>query len=338
MIETIQQQVQAHWPQLGGKRPAPGRVQVLKLGWEAYPAPEAAIVLLAFADQDDTPCAVFKLARVVAGDALVRCESVALRQLEPLLPPRLLRLCPRLIAEGSQNGRAWLMLTPLVGRVEMHHTWGLPPRRALRSRMSTALAFARELRAVREAEPLGTAAYLERRTPDLVVQEITSRGWNRAESVELAATIERLWTQLWPAALAHGDLFPGNLLYRGDRLSGVVDWSFASERAPVFVDVLNYEFSFLLHATLAGVLPSLEARQRLQETAPLAQAHEELAVAGVDARCGSDARWLFLIAGSLRRTGRWASRVRTAGAFEALLRSELNALRAGAPRATSQSG
>jgi hypothetical protein len=42
-----------------------------------------------------------------------------------------------------------------------------------------------------------------------------------------------------PRGLAHGDFFPGNILVRGGRLSGVVDWDTAGARRLPLVDLLH---------------------------------------------------------------------------------------------------
>jgi hypothetical protein len=262
---------------------------------------------------------------VAAGDALVRAEVAALAAMHRLLAGSLARLCPIAVASGTCNERAWMLMSALPGEAETHHMWGIPPHRSTYPRLQAALDFAGELRRLRAPEPMRTADFLERSSPAQVVREIAA-AWQDHERAALRAALEESWERAWPAGPAHGDFFAGNVLFDGARVAGVVDWSFASERQPIFVDVLQYELSFLLHAALTGHLPALAARRQLQETAPFARARAQLANDGVaTSGLGSAARCVFLVSGALRRSGICVARAQTADLFAELLRTELAA-------------
>lgn len=311
------------WTSLAPGRPAPRRIHCMKLGWLPYPAPESALVVFLFADADDTPFAVAKAARVAAGDALVRAEIAALATMHNRLSGSLVRRCPLGVASGTCNERAWLLMTALPGQVEMHHMWGIPPHPATFPRLQAALDFAAELRRQHAPGPLRTPEFLARSSPAQVVHDIAA-AWHDHEQAALLDVLEKNWERAWPAGPAHGDFFPGNVLFDGTRVSGVVDWSFGSEQQPFFVDVLQYELSFLLHAALVHRLPALAVRRQLQQATPFARARARLAADGVeDCGLGGAARRIFMVAGALRRTGIWAARAQTAGLCAELLRTEL---------------
>ena len=323
MIATLREAARDCWTSLAPGRPAPRRIHCMKLGWLPYPAPESALVVLLFADGDDSPFAVAKTARVAAGDALVRAEIAALATMQRRLSGPLARHCPLGVASGTCNERTWLLMTALPGQVEMHHMWRIPPHPDTFPRLQAALDFAAELRRQHAPGPMRTQEFLARSSPTQVVRDIAAT-WHTHEQAALLDVLEKNWERAWPAGPAHGDFFPGNVLFDETGVSGVVDWSFGSEQQPYFVDVLQYELSFLLHATLVRHLPELAVRRQLQQAEPFAHAQARLAADGVE-QCGPGgaARSIFMVAGALRRTGIWAARAQTADVYAELLRTEL---------------
>jgi aminoglycoside phosphotransferase (APT) family kinase protein len=55
------------------------------------------------------------------------------------------------------------------------------------------------------------------------------------DEFEARAALERHWPPAveHPGVLLHGDFWPGNLLWRGDRLVGVIDWEDAAQGTPL---------------------------------------------------------------------------------------------------------
>lgn len=134
------------------------------------------------------------------------------------------------------------------------------------------------------------------------------------------------WDTQWPTGFAHGDYFPGNLLFRRRVLSGVVDWAMACERQPVFLDVLTYEFSFFVQAARRGQTVNRSTLEAVHGLPPFAALRQRLIPLGISVSLGSAARLGTLL--WLRRAARDCQRPQMVDAFLRILAAEADAIRA----------
>jgi Ser/Thr protein kinase RdoA (MazF antagonist) len=104
----------------------------------------------------------------------------------------------------------------------------------------------------------------------------------------------------WPAGIAHGDYFAGNVLFDGSRIGGIVDWSLFEAVAPQFLDPLTYELSFGLHAVQHGPPPSGAELRAVHALPAFAAARERAAERGMDWGLASAARLAVLVWSALR--------------------------------------
>jgi aminoglycoside phosphotransferase (APT) family kinase protein len=138
------------------------------------------------------------------GDPWVSLEATVLSVLEGFGG-----LAPRLLAQGVDNQGAWLLLTRLPGNADIT---SMDPR-TVAVELGTALA------QVHRVDGHRLAGF---RT----VYEMTGGGLETL-SGPAAATVEARWQDITrePPVLTHYDFWAGNVVWKGDRLSGIVDWS-----------------------------------------------------------------------------------------------------------------
>lgn len=316
MFQALDEHVRECWGALAPGVPPPRRLHFLKLSFEDYPPPGTSLVILAFADDANRPVAAVKAARDPEGDAGIRAEAERLEMVQRLLPAELARVAPRLLRQGQVNGREFFLSTALGGEQELHHTWGARRARGCEARLESALRWALDATRGAPAEPIGLGEWLGIATPERALEAL---GCTDVERRALMPHLQRAWEIAWPAGFVHGDFFPGNLLFQRGGISGVVDWSFAVARAPVFVDVLTYELSFSVHALGASLALEREAVHALR---PFERARQELAGQGAETGLGSPARLAVLLACALRGVGPWVAHASTSKLFGRLLRLE----------------
>jgi len=323
MIEALERLLREHWPQVSAELEPPRRVHFLKLGLEEYPEPGGAFVLLAFVDGRRHPVAVAKVAREIEGDAGVEHEGRTLAHLQQSLPESLASKLPKLVHSGRLNGRASVLLRALPGSVELHNTWGARRAQNRQTCMESALQWIWELVQSLPAPPIAFRDWVEREALGACLEDVTVLGWDQTARHALEKRIEALESQVWPAGHAHGDFFPGNLLFHRRQLTGVIDWALADARAPLFHDALTYELSFAVGAARAGRAPDASETRRVHELGAFAGMRARMQSVGIDTALGADARVATLLAlhQSAWRCGRRVMR----RAFVHLLHAEIGA-------------
>ncbi len=321
MIEELERLLREHWPEVSAKPALPRRMHWLKLGLEEYPEPGEAFVLLAFVDRRREPVAVAKVARDTAGDARVEHEGQFLAHLHRSLPESLSSKLPNLLQCGRLNGHAYVLMRALPGAVELHNTWGARRAQRRQARMESALQW---MWALAQSQPASTIAFHDWVDGDAIracLDDATALGWDALAHRALMVRIDALQSQVWPAAPAHGDFFPGNLLFRGRRLAGVIDWALADARAPVFHDALTYELSFAVGAARAGRAVDAHEMRRVHALRAFVAMRERLQSLGIDAGLGADPRLATLLA--LHQSARRCGRRTMQRAFVNILRAEI---------------
>ena len=324
MIQALEQNLRAHWNELAPRAASPRALHFMKFGWEDSPHLASPLVFLVFADRDTQPVAVAKAARAATADAAVDREHEHLMLAHRILPPALAAVVPRPVAHGRVNGRSFLLASGLPGELELHHTWGAERARSCGGRIAAALGWARHAGAATPAAEVGLCEWLGVPSPESILARFTPR-WSAANLLRLEPRLRAACAVRWRAGLAHGDFFPGNLLFSGDALTGVVDWTHAFQCAPLFTDPVLYELSFALDVLQRDPHRVGLEIAAVQALPPFAAARRDLEAQGIDLRPGSDARMAVLVAGAVRDEGAWGMRAGFAARCEQLLQLELQA-------------
>jgi hypothetical protein len=323
MIEALAHEVKAAWSELAPHRPLPRHVHALKWDVADYPDPARAMLIFLFADGDTHPVAVAKVARIANGDARIIQEAAALQHVRRALPDELGRDVPVLVRAGAINGRAYLLTTAMDGEVEMHHTWPARRRRRASRHVGQAMEWCTRATAATQSAAVTGAQWLGA-DADALLGALAELGVVTEAQQKIAVRMPSLLAGTWPAGLAHGDYFPGNVLFGRHGRLGVVDWALAEQAAPFFFDALTYELSFAIHRAYAGT--PLDAREHaaVHELAPFAAWRARWRDTGVDLGLGSDARLCTALHTARRDARAGEERVRAARAWVRVL--ELEAL------------
>ena len=322
MIEALEREVREAWGELAPHRRPPARVYALKWSGGDYPGPGAALLFFLFADGDTQPVAVAKVARVASGDAAVVREAEQLERARAMLPAALRGTLPELVRAGAINGRAYLITEAAPGAVELHHTWGARRARKCNPRIAAALDWCTQ---VAEATASGsvTAARWLGVAPATLLDELTRCGLGPEGKRSLEARLPGLLEAQWPAGLAHGDFFPGNVVFASGGGIRVVDWALAESPAPFFFDLLTYELSFALHQAFAGQIPSAAEHRQVSTLPAFEGSRRHWSRNGVALELGSDARLATALRSAWRDASGEEGRERSARAWVRVLELEL---------------
>ena len=185
----------------------------------------AKVTLMVFGGDSTVPDLAVKMPTTDAAARVVEHEARILVELRRLRLPIFDRTVPRFVQTVEQRGRTASVVTALPG-VPMstrYHDWHHTARESLVRRdfalaaswlqdMHTATAGA--VRPVALADRW-SAPIRERWSADRDIEWLTDR---------LAALHEVLHCLTTPRTVVHGDFWCGNILFEGDRVTGVVDW------------------------------------------------------------------------------------------------------------------
>jgi len=336
MIPQLEHWIADAWTSLAPQRPMPRQLHIAKFSLQDYPSPTSALLFLAFADRGSEPVAVAKVARIPEGDATVLQEARMIEQVRNRLPDEFLDSLPRAVRVGRLNDRAALLMNALDGKVEMHHTWGAKMMRQSKPHIDAALewidrvAIATSQGTCRAGEWLGG-------TPHEAVQALSDLGCSSTALDLMEPRLEDLWMTSWPSGLAHGDYFPGNILFgrgaagrTGSRAVSVVDWMLAELEAPAFFDPLFYELSFLAQELYTGGSVDSEAVRAVHEMPPFSDLRHRWMERGIDIGIRSPARLATLVHATLRDARIDQARAAIARCWMKLLEIEV-----GVPRETA---
>jgi len=218
-------------------------------------------------------------------------------------------------------------MSALQGEVEMHHTWGQQARRSA-SRIDAALEW---------IDRVGTATQDGVCTASQWIGGAVGDIEGPLSKLDLdAATIETVSRRLaesgttqWTCGMAHGDFFPGNILFgrapAGDpgRIGiAVLDWALAEFKAPGFFDPLIYELSFSTHSLYRGASLDVESLRQAHALPPFERVRRKWSERGVEIGLGSLARLATLVHVTLRDFHAESGRDRVTRCWAKLLQIE----------------
>jgi aminoglycoside phosphotransferase (APT) family kinase protein len=322
MIETLVLEVKAAWSELAPGRPAPRHVHALKWNGADYPNPANALLVFLFADDDSHPSAVAKVARVASGDAAIVREARSLESVRGVLPDDSKSAVPVPVRAGAINGRAYLLTSAVAGETELHHTWGARVARRADRRIALALAWCTRMAEVTTNGTIAGARWLDA-PAEALLDRMAALGLAAEARSKLAARLPQLLATEWPAGFAHGDFFPGNVVFAPAGRIGVVDWALAEPMAPLFFDALTYEMSFALHTAFSGHALAAGEYARVHDLDAFVALREHWKKNGMQVELGSDARLATALHAAWRDGTPGAERAQSAGAWVRVLESEI---------------
>lgn len=180
---------------------------------------------VSFAAPTAQPIVLRRYVRLPLEPQLAAFEAAALRLTEPLTVPT-----PRLIAvdtDGDVTGVPMVLMSFVAGRVE----WDPAPNfvDGWIGQLAEQLPIVHQA-VVAQDSGIRTFERYEQRSYEPPPWASSTTLWERAAAVfETAREIE-------PRVFIHRDYHPGNVLWKGQRLSGIVDWQSASI-GPASIDV-----------------------------------------------------------------------------------------------------
>jgi hypothetical protein len=321
VIAAIESAFRDVWQQEG--RVMPHTLHTLKLGRDE-PYASGPFVLALFGDWSAQPLAIAKVARI-RGSQEVQREWEGVELAQALLPHELRAQLPRPLALGTVNGLDFGLWGAVPGVKELHQTFPLHRVGSASSRVEAALEWSRLMVRATVSGTVSAATWLG--PWETLTRELSAAACEPRLIESVRARLEPTWEQTCPAALAHNDFFPGNVLFSRSRVTGVVDWGAASARAPVFVDRLGYEISFSLQAIAAGDRDVARRAHEVHALPAFAAARAALRREGVNASWGGDVRLVAALAGFLREVR--SKRLGTVDLWKRWLRFELASTESG---------
>jgi hypothetical protein len=238
-----------------GRRPEPDEplalldlpgVQTLVLALSKDP--NAKLTLLLIPRGSTRPTLAIKVPTTAAAEASIAAERRALTDLHARLPEAILASIPRFEDLREVRGRPSLVTTALPGSpmTTRYHAWrhtATPA--AVRADFRAVEAWLGRFQSVSAGptEPCdmdgGGAEVLSRRfAGDPQLDELLAR---------LSAIHTRLRTTSTPRTAVHGDFWFGNLLFVGDKISGVIDWEAGAASGEPVRDLVRFALTYALY-------------------------------------------------------------------------------------------
>lgn len=324
MIPELEDEIRQRWAHLGMPGACPHRLSTMKLSTSDYPDPINAMLFLVFPDKEAQPCAVAKMARVLAGNASIEMEGRHLQQTLETLPADLGTVVPRVMQTGSFNQRSYVLMSTLPGRTELHHTWNTRRAAKTSARINAALLWALRMARASLGPSVGIQEWLRSDNAEQLVDRLPADSLEKKSRDLLVEALRNAWHTRWPSGWTHGDYFPGNVLFEGNAISGVVDWSLASAQRPFFFDILTYELSFTFQDIFGGNRPDANRYLQVAQLAPFRELRRILQNEfAVESGLGSVARMVTLLDWTQRALDDNATHHKVADAALRLLSLEL---------------
>jgi aminoglycoside phosphotransferase (APT) family kinase protein len=211
--------------------------------------PNAKVTILIFPPGARQPELVAKVpttdvaARDVEREA-ERLAAIAARGLGPMAAT-----VPRIIAMAEHLGRPVMVTTALPGQAMLaaYHAWRHTARpAAVEADFAAAGSWLAGLHRETAAGEISLASMLDG-VPGVIRARFGERAGTDQDLACLAGLQSRLASQRTAATAVHGDLWAGNLLLTGGRVSGVVDWERAQVSGPPTRDLARFVLSYSLY-------------------------------------------------------------------------------------------
>jgi hypothetical protein len=156
---------------------------------------------------------------------------------------------PRIVAMAEHLGRPVMVTTALPGQgmLAAYHAWRHTARPAkVAADFAAAGGWLTALHRATAGGEISLASTLDG-VPGVIRDRFGTRPGTQEDLASLAELQARLASHRAAATVVHGDLWPGNLLLAGGRVSGVVDWERAQVSGPPVRDPARFFISYSLY-------------------------------------------------------------------------------------------
>jgi aminoglycoside phosphotransferase len=211
--------------------------------------PNAKVTILIFGPGERQPAMVAKVpitdlaARDVVREA-DRLAAIADRGIGPVAGT-----VPRVVTMAEHLGRPVMVTTALPGQAMLaaYHAWRHTARpAAVAADFAATRSWLAGLHSGTAAGEISLAVTLDG-AADVIARRFGERPGTEQDLARLAGLQDRLAAHRVAATVVHGDLWAGNLLLAGGRVSGVVDWERAQVLGPPTRDLARFILSYSLY-------------------------------------------------------------------------------------------